>query len=107
MWALVTYVDSEFEADVVVGLLEQEGIPTKKAYPGISNFRDSYGLVKGVEIYVPEECRQLAKDIINAEAELPEIEDNEVEKPQKGFPFLRWFLIGVIVYYIVKVSFSF
>ena len=98
MWALVTYVDSEFEADVVIGLLEQEGIPTKKAYPGISNLRDSYGLVKGVEIYVPEECSQLAKEIINAETDLPEIEEKEKEIPRKEFPILRWFLIGMIAY---------
>lgn len=102
MWALVTYVDSEFEANVVVGLLEQEGIPTKKTYPGISSLKESYGLVKGVEIYVPEECIQLAKELINADTDLTEEEENGVETPEKGFSIFRWFLLGALAYYIFK-----
>ncbi len=102
MWALVTYVDSEFEANVVVGLLEQEGIPTKKAYPGISSLKESYGLVKGVEIYVPEECHQLAKELINVDTDFSEEEGNGTDTSEKEFPLLRWFLLGALAYFIVQ-----
>lgn len=64
MWVFLTSVATEFEADILIGLLELENIPTKKIYPGIGNLKATYGLMSGVEIYVPKDLILLAKDLI-------------------------------------------
>ena len=66
-WVFLTSVFSEVEADIIIGLLEQEGIPAKKAYPGAGNLKSTYGLINGVEVYVSEDDAQQAKEILNAD----------------------------------------
>ncbi|SHN84464.1 hypothetical protein SAMN02745215_04246 [Desulfitobacterium chlororespirans DSM 11544] len=63
----MTNVTTEVEADIVSGLLEQGHIPAQKAYPGLGNLKAAYGIVNGVEIYVPEDCLKHAKEILAAE----------------------------------------
>ncbi|KLU58895.1 hypothetical protein CEB3_c49130 [Peptococcaceae bacterium CEB3] len=53
-WVLVYGVAQEVEADIVLGLLQEEGIPALKRYPGAGGFlKLAYGLTSGVDIYVP------------------------------------------------------
>ncbi|ACL20837.1 hypothetical protein DesLBE_0541 [Desulfitobacterium sp. LBE] len=66
-WVFLTNVTTEVEADIVIGLLEQGHIPAQKAYPGLGNLKAAYGIVNGVEIYVPEDCLKHAKEILAAE----------------------------------------
>ncbi|AFM00612.1 hypothetical protein Desde_2267 [Desulfitobacterium dehalogenans ATCC 51507] len=67
-WVFLTNVTTEVEADIIIGLLEQEGILAQKAYPGAGNLKVTYGLINGVEIYVPEERAKQAKEILSAES---------------------------------------
>lgn len=64
MWIFLTSVATEIEADIVIGLLEQENIAVKKIYPGIGNLKATYGLMSGVEIYVPKDLILQAKDLL-------------------------------------------
>lgn len=66
-WVFLTNVLTEVEADIIFGLLEQEGIPAQKAYPGVGNLKAAYGLINGVEIYVPKDYVEQAKDILSAD----------------------------------------
>lgn len=69
-WVYLTSVMTEVEADIVIGLLEQEHIPAQKAFPGIGNLKATYGLINGVEIYVPKEQAMQAKEILSAERQV-------------------------------------
>jgi hypothetical protein len=66
MWSFLTSVATEIEADILLGLLDQEKIPVRKVYPGIGNLKATYGLLNGVELYVPESQLQLAKILLNS-----------------------------------------
>ncbi|MGE4274310.1 MAG: DUF2007 domain-containing protein [Desulfitobacterium sp.] len=65
-WLFLTNVTTEIEADIVIALLEQAEIPTRKAFPGSGNLKATYGLINGVEIYVPEDWMEQAKEILEA-----------------------------------------
>ena len=64
MWTFLKGVATEIEADILIGLLEQENIPVRKHYPGIGNLKASYGLLNGVELYVPDVLILQAKELI-------------------------------------------
>lgn len=64
-WTFLTSVRTEIEADILIGLLELDNIPIKKNYPGMGNLRASYGLINGVEIYVPKDLIFQAKEILS------------------------------------------
>ena len=66
MWVFLTSVATEIEADILLGLLEQENIPVRKVFPGIGNLKATYGLMSGVEVYVPEEQIRQAKILLNS-----------------------------------------
>lgn len=76
-WAFLTCVITEVEADIVIGLLEQEHIPALKAFPGIGNLRATYGIINGVEIYVPKEQVRQAKEILSTDRQVFLIMDSE------------------------------
>lgn len=64
-WVCVYGVAQEIEADIVVGLLEEEGIPVLKRYPGAGEFlKLASGLTSGVDIYVPEASALRAGEIL-------------------------------------------
>jgi hypothetical protein len=77
MWVFLTSVTTEIEADILIGLLHQEGIPTRKIYPGIGNLKATYGLISGVEIYVPDAMRLKAKELLGSDAEMNEYTECE------------------------------
>jgi hypothetical protein len=64
MWAFLKGVATEIEADILIGLLEQENIPVKKHYPGIGNLKAAYGLLNGVELYVPDDLILQARELL-------------------------------------------
>jgi len=66
-WVLLANVATEMEADIILGLLEGEGVPAWKDYPGIGDLKPSFGLLNGVDIYVPEDCSQTAQEILKGE----------------------------------------
>lgn len=67
-WVLLANVTTEVEADIISGLLMDADIPIRKAYPGVGNLKAAYGLINGVEIYVPLELIEQAKAIIDPES---------------------------------------
>lgn len=69
MWVFLTSVATEIEADILIGLLEQENFPAKKIYPGIGNLKATYGLMSGVEIYVPKDLIIQAKELLASSTE--------------------------------------
>lgn len=62
MWAFLKSVASEIEADIIIALLGQENIPVKKHYPGIGNLKTTYGIMNGVDLYVPKNQLLQAKE---------------------------------------------
>jgi hypothetical protein len=69
MWAFLISVTTDVEADILSGLLEQENIPAKKLYPGIGNLKATYGLISGVDVYVPDNLILQAKAILESSFE--------------------------------------
>lgn len=66
-WKKLATVEGDLEADVVCGLLEGEGIPTKRKYRGIDQYlKIVMGPVVAVEIWVPEERHKEAGEILKA-----------------------------------------
>lgn len=70
MWTFLINVTTDIEADILIGLLEQENIPAKKIYPGIGNLKATYGLMSGVDVYVPDNMILQAKDLLGAPLEV-------------------------------------
>lgn len=66
MWSLLICVNSEIEADIINGLLEEAKIPTQKKDPG--GLKASYGIINGIEIWVPSESLENAQELLK---ELP------------------------------------
>lgn len=64
-WQHFLYIFNETEADIVMGLLETEGIPVLKMYKGMGIFHKVYtGKVTGVDLYVPREKLQQARQLL-------------------------------------------
>ncbi|KUO49029.1 MAG: hypothetical protein APF76_10400 [Desulfitibacter sp. BRH_c19] len=64
-WAKLTSLSGEIEAELVIGLLETHDIPTRKVYPGATQYVKVYmGTAVGVEIHVPKEQLEIAKKIL-------------------------------------------
>lgn len=68
-WILITEAVNEIEADVIQSILESEGIPSLKKYNESSGYLKIYmGMTNfGVEIYVPDELKEKAQAILNAD----------------------------------------
>ena len=63
----LTTVNDSLQADILVSKLDAEGIPSEKKYVGSSHFLEiTFGtnVVGDIEIYVPSECLEDAKNII-------------------------------------------
>ncbi|MDA8227247.1 MAG: DUF2007 domain-containing protein [Desulfitobacterium hafniense] len=74
MWEYLYGVPQEPEADIIVGLLNDHGIPAVKRYPGPGEFlKAAYGITTGVDIYVPHDLHQEALRLIKDNDLKPEI----------------------------------
>lgn len=62
MWSFLITVNSEIEADIIIGLLDEGRIPTRKKDPG--GLKASYGISNGIEIWVPCESLEQAHDLL-------------------------------------------
>lgn len=64
-WALFQTILKDLEADIIAGLLETNGIPVMRKYPGMSSLTKVYmGSSFGVELYVPSEKLKEAKGLL-------------------------------------------
>ena len=63
---LCTVYDS-FQADIFESKLRSEGIPCQRNYQGAGNYLEicfGTNTTQGIDLYVPEECLEAAKNII-------------------------------------------
>ncbi|MHB1651946.1 MAG: putative signal transducing protein [Desulfitobacteriaceae bacterium] len=86
-WAYLCGVSQEYEADIILGLLNEQGIPTTKDHPGAGEFlKIAYGLANGVDIYVPkaelEKAQELLEHSVLNQGE--DINDPSVEPEARG-----------------------
>lgn len=64
-WVYLQSTYDDFEADIIAGLLKSNDIPTLRKYPGHSGYAKIYlGFAFGVELYVPKEQLEEAKNLI-------------------------------------------
>lgn len=83
MWSLLISVSTEIEADIIKGLLDQNQIEVQKKYP-LGSLKDSYGIVNGVELWVPSSELEYSRTLINTLTKDPETinEDEDIDKDQ-------------------------
>lgn len=66
-WTKLADALNEMEATMIIGLLENEGIPTRKKYSGINQYlKIVMGPVVALEIWVPADREEEARNIIEA-----------------------------------------
>ena len=89
MWSLLISVSTEVEADIIKGLLDQSEILVQKKYP-LGSLKDSYGIVNGVELWVPADDLDQARTLINpliqnseATEAVQDEDEDEVEAEQE------------------------
>jgi len=71
-------VSQDLEADIIIGLLNNENIPALKQYPEAGAFlKIAYGLTTGVDLYVPTDSLEAALQLI--QESLSTSIDNECE----------------------------
>lgn len=118
MWTYLISVNSDIEADVIIGLLEEANIPTEKKDPG--GLKASYGIINGIEVWVPSELLEQAQELLTTSTPFLDESQNqpnslEVESNQpisNGFPkpilvsfililfvLLYWLFTGIASYY--------
>ncbi|MDI6812374.1 MAG: DUF2007 domain-containing protein [Desulfitobacteriaceae bacterium] len=74
-WVCLREVGMDYEADIIVGLLEDNNISAVKHYPEAGEYlKLAYGMASGVRIYVPKEDYEQGKALL-AESLLSEPED--------------------------------
>ncbi|MDW7738474.1 MAG: DUF2007 domain-containing protein [Bacillota bacterium] len=66
-WVILTEVENDLEADIICGLLNENGIPGRKAdsSPYTGAMRVIGGLAFEVQILVPEKFFNEAKEMLN------------------------------------------
>ena len=80
-WSYLCGVTQDLEADIIIGLLNEESIPTIKQYPEAGAFlKIAYGLTTGVDLYVPTGARETALQLIRDSLSVPL--DNEAEREE-------------------------
>ncbi|MHB8125832.1 MAG: putative signal transducing protein [Desulfitobacteriaceae bacterium] len=73
------------EADIIIGLLESQGIPVSKLYPESGQFlKTAFGLTSGVDLYVPKEHLAAAKQLLETASPDLEEEPQEPQEPQES-----------------------
>lgn len=69
-WTFLINCQDEFVAGMITGILEEEGIAFQTRYQGSGDYmRILTGVGKNVDIFVPADKYQRAKEIIDALAE--------------------------------------
>lgn len=64
-WVFLTEVGMDYEADIIVGLLEDNGLSAAKHFPGAGEYlKLAYGMASGVQIYVPKEQIEEGKALL-------------------------------------------
>lgn len=87
-WVLLKQCYNDKEADVITSILEAEAIPVLRKYPGAGEYlKVAYGMNSGVQLFVPEDMAELAKELIQQPFENMEWETVEtpVEEPGDFF----------------------
>ncbi|EGW41595.1 hypothetical protein [Desulfosporosinus sp. OT] len=80
-WSYLCGVTQDLEADIIIGLLNEDSIPAIKQYPEAGAFlKIAYGLTTGVDLYVPTETREAALQLIQESLSVPI--DNEDENEE-------------------------
>lgn len=84
-WSFLCGVSQDLEADIIIGLLNEENIPTIKQYPDAGAFlKIAYGLTTGVDLFVPNESRNAALQLIQASMSSSVDNEDELEENAKG-----------------------
>lgn len=77
-WSYLCGVSQEYEADIIIGLLNQESILAIKQYPDAGAFlKIAYGLTTGVDLYVPFGSREAALQLIKESLSVPPDNDDK------------------------------
>lgn len=64
-WVRLQSTLNDIEADIISGLLETNGIPVMRKYPGMSGLTKIYmGSSFGVELYIPDKYLKEAKALL-------------------------------------------
>lgn len=81
-WSYLCGVAQDLEADIIIGLLNEDGIPVIKQYPEAGSFlKIAYGLTTGVDLYVPTDLGEAALQLIKDSLSTPIDNQYEVEEP--------------------------
>lgn len=78
----LTTVEDSLQADILESKLKSEGIPAERRYEGASNYMEIFmgrNFAFPIELYVPKECLEDAKNII---VPIP-LTDEEFDAAQK------------------------
>ncbi|HEY8909329.1 MAG TPA: hypothetical protein VIM51_03480 [Desulfosporosinus sp.] len=79
-WSYLCGVTQDLEADIIIGLLNEESITAIKQYPDAGAFlKIAYGLTTGVDLYVPAGSREAALQIIQESLDVPFDTEDERE----------------------------
>ena len=77
-WSYLFSVSQDFEADIIIGLLNEESILAIKQYPDAGAFlKITYGLTTNVDLYVPFGSREVALQLIKESLSVPLDNDND------------------------------
>ncbi len=80
-WSYLWGVMHDYEADIIIGLLNEEGVPAIKHYPDAGAFlKIAYGLPTGVDLYVPTVLRQAALQLIEESLNIFLDKEDELEE---------------------------
>ena len=80
-WSYLCGVTQDLEADIIIGLLNEESIPAIKQYPEAGAFlKIAYGLTTGVDLYVPTGSREAALQLIQDSLYVPLDNEDEGEE---------------------------
>ncbi len=66
-WTFLVNCSDEFQAGMIIGFLEEEGIPSMQKYKGSGDYMKIItGVGKDVDILVPEKDHARAKEILES-----------------------------------------
>lgn len=80
-WSYLCGVSQDIEADIIIGLLNEESILAIKQYPDAgAALKITYGLTTGVDLYVPFSSREAALQLIKESLSVPLDNEDEFEE---------------------------
>lgn len=109
--AFLVEVGNEIEAQMIINVLENEGIPCLRRYSSSGDMMKIYGFVNfGSKLYVPSRALERALELI--EFQPLELDDTTYEEPvetplfdrDKWFNIILWLLSGItLLLYLLSV----